>query len=101
MNRAMTPSARAFAMMILLIPALAAGQTEERSRTQGLKETDRFIKAGGTTAQSVAEANNQVKATLSAFNVLVAQPAGTANMKGSYKKVLKVSDAMHVKVADA
>ena len=101
MSRTIRQFATAFGMVTLLIPAFAAGQTEERSRTQGLKETDKFIKAGGITAQSVADADTQVKTTLSAFNVLVAQPSGTANMKGSYKKVLKASDSMQAKVADA
>jgi len=82
---------------MLLTAGVALGQ--ERSRTQGLKETDRFIKAGGISVQSVAEANNQIKSTLSAFNALVAQPS--ANMKGDYKKVMKASDAMHDKVAAA
>jgi hypothetical protein len=91
--------ATSIAMVILLTPVLAGGQTEERSRTQGLKETDKFVKAGGATAQSVAEANNQVKSTLTAFNALVTQPS--TNMKGDYKKVLKASDAMNGKVSQA
>jgi hypothetical protein len=99
MNTAIRQLATAVATVMILTPALAAQQAEERSRTQGLKETDKFIKAGGITAQSVAEANNQVKSTLAAFNALVTQPS--ANMKGSYKKVMKASDAMHDRVAES
>ena len=45
----------------LVTPVLATrqsapAQTEERSRTQGLKETDRFVKAGGNTSEAVANA---------------------------------------------
>jgi hypothetical protein len=74
-------------------------QTAERSRTQGLKETDKFIKAGGSTSQSVAEASTQVKTTLDAFNTLVSQPS--KNMKSDYKKVMKANDSMNAKVAQA
>jgi hypothetical protein len=42
----------------LLAPPAAATQTQtpERSRTQGLKETDKFVKTGGSTSQAVANA---------------------------------------------
>lgn len=88
----------AIAVITMLAPVLA-NQTAERGRTEGLKETDRFIKAGGSTSQSVAEANNQVKSTLDAFNALVMQPS--KDMKGDYKKVLKSSDGMNDKLAAA
>jgi len=39
--------------VLLLAPAIAAPQNAERSRTQGLKETDRFVKAGGSTVEAV------------------------------------------------
>ena len=41
-----------FVLTVLLVAPLAASaQTSERSRTQGLKETDRFVKTGGATSQ--------------------------------------------------
>ena len=94
-----TQVTKSIAVVIVLTPLLAAGQTPERSRTQGLKETDRFIKAGGTTAQKIGEGNNQVKSTLDAYNALVTQPS--KNMKGDYKKLMKSTDAMNDKVAEA
>jgi hypothetical protein len=91
--------ATSIAVITMLTPLLAGSQTAERSRTQGLKETDRFIKAGGSTSQAVAEANAQVKSTLDAFNALVMQPS--KNMKGDYKKVMKASDSMNDKLVQA
>jgi hypothetical protein len=87
------------AVGLLLTSSLAAAQTEERSRTQGLKETDRFVKAGGTATQAVAEAKLQTQKTLDAYNALVTQPS--KNMKGDYKKLMKSMDAMNNKVTQA
>jgi Protein of unknown function (DUF2959) len=88
-----------FVLPVLLAVPLVAQQSEERSRTQGLKETDRFVKAGGTATQAVAEAKLQVQKTLDAYNALVTQPS--KNMKGDYKKLMKSSDSMNDKVAEA
>jgi hypothetical protein len=79
--------------------AVAEGQTSERSRTEGLKETDRFIKAGGSTSESVATAKLEVQKTLTAYNTLVRQPS--KNMKGDYKKLLGAVDDLKEEVADA
>jgi Protein of unknown function (DUF2959) len=81
------------------VPVLAASQTAERSRTQGLKETDRFIKAGGTTTQAVTNGKIQVQKTLDAYNALVTQPS--KDMKGDYRRLLKAMDSMNDKVAEA
>jgi hypothetical protein len=89
----------AIVIAILSMPAVMAGQTAERSRTQGLKETDRFVKAGESTSQSITNGKMQVQKTLDAYNTLVTQPS--KDMKGDYKKLLKSSDAMNDKVADA
>ena len=99
MSRASRQVITSVAVVIMLVPAMAWAQTEERSRTQGLKETDRFVKAGGATSLSVSEASAQVKLALDAFNVLVTQPS--KNMKNDYKKVMKASDAMNDKVTQA
>jgi hypothetical protein len=74
-------------------------QPEERGRTQGLKETDAFVKAGGRTSAAVAEAKMQTQKTLDAYNALVTQPS--KNMKGDYKKLMKSMDGMNDRVAEA
>jgi len=96
------------ALVILLMPVVASGQTDqtppaaqtaERSRTQGLKETDRFVKSGATISQKVAAAKAQAKTTRDAYNILLTQPS--KNMKSDYKRLMKAKDAMDAKVADA
>lgn len=99
MSRQLVRIATSVTLVVALTPFLAASQAQERSPTQGLKETDRFIKAGGQTSQKVAEAKIQVKSTLDAYNALVTGPS--KDMKGDYKKLLKASDAMNDKLADA
>ena len=52
----------------LAAPLLAAAQTApaaspERSRTQGIKETEKFIKAGNNTHASIANARLETKHT--------------------------------------
>jgi Protein of unknown function (DUF2959) len=84
---------------LLTVPVLVASQTAERSRTQGLKETDRFVKAGQTTTQAITNGKIQLQKTLDAYNALVTQPS--KDMKGDYRKLLKAMDSMNDKVADA
>ena len=50
-----------FALLSLFIPEWARAQG-----TEGIKETERFIKVGGATAQSVAEARLKTKNALDA-----------------------------------
>ena len=61
---------------LLVVPLIAVTQTAERSRTQGLKETDKFVKAGGKTSEAVATAKLQTQKTLDAYNALVTQHWG-------------------------
>ena len=84
---------------LLVVPLIAAPQTSERSRTQGLKDTDKFVKAGGNTSEAVATAKLQTQKTLDAYNALVTQPS--KNMKGDYKKLMKSMDSMNDQVAEA
>ena len=86
-------------MAVVTSTALLASQTAERSRTQGLKETDRFVKAGGNTTKAITDGKTQLQKTLDAYNALVTQPS--TNMKGDYKKLLKSMDSMNDKIADA
>ena len=89
---------------LLATPLMAAAQTApaqsaERSRTQGIKETDRFIKAGNNAHASIANARLETKNTLDRYNKLVTQPS--KNMKGDYKKLLGAVDDMNEEIADA
>jgi hypothetical protein len=79
--------------------ALSAQDAAERSRTQGLKETDRFVKAGGSTSQAVTNARVETQKTLDTYNTLVTQPS--TNMKGDYKKLIKSMDTMNDRVQGA
>jgi len=96
--------APAVAFAVLIAPLAAAGQTApgqtaERSRTEGLKETQKFIDTGKATSQSVAAAKAEIEKTLTAYNNLVTQPS--KDMKGDYKKLLKSMDSMNKKVTAA
>jgi hypothetical protein len=84
----------------LSVTAFAGAQeAAERGRTQGIKETEKFIKTGGQTSEAVAKAKLQTQKTLDAYNTLVTQP--TSNMKGDYKSLMKNMDAMNARVAEA
>jgi hypothetical protein len=89
---------------LLAAPLMAAAQappapSAERSRTEGLKETDRFVKAGNNAHASIEGARHEAKHTLDMYNKLVTQPS--KNMKGDYKKLLGAVDDMREEVADA
>ena len=98
MQRGIARTARLILAVVLVAP-LAAQETPERSRTEGLKETDRFVKAGGKTSEAVEQAKLQTQKTLDAYNALVTKPS--TNMKGDYKKVMKSADSMNDRVAAA
>jgi hypothetical protein len=98
-RNAMPRLSHAVALAWLAMSVASAGQTPERSRTEGLKETDRFIKTGGQTSQAVTVAKNEVQKTLTAYNTLVTQPS--KNMKSDYKRLLKAMDSMNKKVTEA
>jgi hypothetical protein len=85
--------------LLLQAPPAGQQQPEERSRTQGLKETDQFVKAGNRTTSAVAEGKLQTQKTLDAYNALVTQPS--KNMKGDYKKLMKSMDGVNDRVAEA
>ena len=76
-----------------------AQEPAERSRTQGLKETDRFVKAGASASEAVANAKLQTTKTLDAYNTLVTTPS--TNMKGDYKKLMKSVDGLTDRVEGA
>ena len=88
-----------FVCAVLMMPPILSAQTAERSRTEGIKETERFIKSGGETTEAVQNAKLQIRKTLDAYNALVTQPS--KNMKGDYKKLMKSADAMQDRVMEA
>lgn len=99
MQRGIARTARLILAVALVAPLAAAQETPERSRTEGLKETDRFVKAGGKTSEAVEQAKLQTQKTLDAYNALVTKPS--TNMKGDYKKLMKSMDSMNDRVAAA
>jgi hypothetical protein len=54
---------------------------------EGVKETEQFIKAGGNTAQALADAKLQLQTTLGSYNDLLSTSA--KDMKDGYKKLIK------------
>jgi hypothetical protein len=62
---------------------------------EGVKETEQFIKAGGSTSQAVAEAKLHVQNTLGNYSDLLSKSA--TEMKDSYKKLLKNMKEMNGK----
>jgi hypothetical protein len=104
MHVTLTRAAGVLLTALLAAPLMAAAQTApaqsaERTRTQGLRETDRFVKAGNNAHASIANARRETKHTLDMYNKLVTQPS--KNMKGDYKKLLGAVDDMKEEVADA
>jgi Ni/Co efflux regulator RcnB len=104
MSVTMTRASGVLLTALLAAPVLAAAQaapaqTAERSRTQGIKETDRFVKAGNNAHASIANARVEAKHTLDMYNRLVTQPS--KNMKGDYKKLMGAMDDLKEEVADA
>jgi hypothetical protein len=68
-------------IVCLLTPLVAsAQQARERSRTEGLRETDRFIRSGEQTTAAVGAAKTEVERTLTAYNTLVSQPSKAADV---------------------
>lgn len=76
--------------------ALPAAQ---RSDTEGLKETNNFLKAGSELSSALSKAKLQAQETLRAYNSLVTQPS--ADMKGDYKKLLKAAKDTDKRVDEA
>ena len=99
MHREIARAGRLMLAVVLVAPLAAAQETPERSRTEGLKETDRFVKAGGKTSEAVEQAKLQTQKTLDAYNALVTKPS--TNMKGDYKKLMKSMDSMNKSVGVA
>jgi predicted RNA-binding protein with RPS1 domain len=66
---------------------------------EGVKETEQFIKAGGNTAQALADAKLQLQTTLGSYNDLLSTSA--KDMKDGYKKLIKNIKEMDEKGSQA
>jgi Protein of unknown function (DUF2959) len=85
---------------LLLTPgALRSAAFAEGQDTEGIKQTERFVKAGGQTAEAVAKAKLEIQNTLNAYNALVQDPS--KDLKGAYKNLLKSQREMDKKVEEA
>lgn len=88
----------AAAVLCLLTP-LAASAQQTRSRTEGLRETERFIRAGEQTTAAVGTAKTEVERTLAAYNTLISQPS--SDMRRDYRNLMRSVDSMNRRVTDA
>lgn len=82
------------ALALLATPRAAWSQL---AGTEGIKQGERFAKAGGETVKVVGEADGQLNATVDAYNALVSQP--TSDAKGDYRKLLKNVGVAKEKIA--
>ena len=87
---------KVFALATLSV--LATTWTHAQS-TEGIKETERFLKTGGATSQAVAEARLKTQQALDAYNAIA--QGDSKDMKGDYKKLLSAQKDMNNQVADA
>lgn len=94
----MVAVSRAAAIACLLTPVVAFAQQGDRSRTEGLRETDRFIRAGEQTTAAVATAKTEVERTLAAYNTLVSQPS--QDMRRDYRNLMRSVDSMNRRVGE-
>src|SRR5262249_49831346 len=89
----------ATSLLTFALLSLSAAGWARAQGTEGVKETDRFVKAGGDTSQAVAEARLKTQKALDAYNALVQGDA--KDMKGDYKKLLSAQKDMNNEVANA
>lgn len=81
------------AIVALALPGSALCQV---AGTEGIKQGEKFAKAGGDAVTAVVETRQAVDATLAAYNALV-QPS--KDVKGDYKKLLKTLQGANAKAA--
>jgi hypothetical protein len=72
------------AIFALALPGIALCQV---AGTEGIKQGEKFAKAGGEVLSAIAEARRDIDATLTAYNTLVQKP--TKDVKGDYKRLQK------------
>jgi hypothetical protein len=86
-------------LLACAILTLSATTWARAQSTEGIKETERFIKTGSATSQSIAEAHLKTKNALDTYNALVL--GDSKDLKGDYKKLLSAQKDMNNQVADA
>jgi Protein of unknown function (DUF2959) len=89
----------AMRLIALAILSMTAATWAQAQSTEGIKETERFIKTGGATSQSVAEARLKTQKALDAYNAITL--GDSKDMKGDYKKLLNAQKDMNNQAADA
>lgn len=89
----------AMRLIALAILSMTAATWAQAQSTEGIKETERFIKTGGATSQSVAEARLKTQKALDAYNAITL--GDSKDMKGDYKRLLNAQKDMNDQVADA
>src|SRR5262245_54851696 len=86
-------------LFALVVLSLTAATWAHAQSTEGIKETERFIKTGGATSQAVAEARLKTQQALDAYNSITT--GDSKDLKGDYKKLLNAQKDMNNQVADA
>jgi hypothetical protein len=89
----------AMRLITLAILSMTAATWAHAQSTEGIKETERFIKTGGQTSQSVADARLKIQKALDTYNAIT--QGDSKDMKGDYKKLLNAQKDMDNQVADA
>jgi Protein of unknown function (DUF2959) len=89
----------AMRLITLAILSMTAATWAHAQSTEGIKETERFIKSGGQTSQSVADARLKTQKALDTYNAIT--QGDSKDMKGDYKKLLNAQKDMDNQVADA
>jgi hypothetical protein len=89
----------AMRLIALAVLSMTAATWAQAQSTEGIKETERFIKTGGATSQSVAEARLKTQKALDAYNAITL--GDSKDMKGDYKKLLNAQKDMNNQAADA
>jgi len=86
--------------LVLALPGFASGQqpAAPAAKLDGVKLTERFIKAGGEAVQGVAEAKLQLQTTLASYNALVNELS--KDRRGDYKKLQKAVAETNKRVAE-
>jgi hypothetical protein len=73
--------------LLLTVPAVALCQV---AGSEGIKQGEKFAKAGGRVLDAVADARRDIDNTLKAYNALVKTPS--RDVKSDYKKLQKALD---------
>jgi hypothetical protein len=82
------------AILAMAIPGIALSQV---AGTEGIKQGEKFGKAGGEVLVAIADARRELDGTMSAYNTLVKTPS--KDIKGDYRKLQKALENANEKSA--